>query len=178
MIDPLVAIRVLGQDTFVFFVMQPMQLVKVIWEQFRIDRSRDETRNLAHYILFNMDKLSDKDLSKVAQGVSHLPVSHCDPLDKILDATHADINIRIFFKKLIIRIEADLDQWDATQAVSEKLRNIEHKFDIYFKLFIGINPQLMMPGNYARMLFNKGKFVSDFNMDENKCDQLRQIFNK
>ena len=125
-----------------------------------------------------MDKLSDKDLSKVAQGVNHLPVSHCDPLDKILDATHADINIRIFLKKLIIRIEADLDQWDATQAVSEKLRNIEHKFDIYFKLFIGINPQLMMPGNYARMLFNEGKFVSDFNMDENKCDQLRQIFNK
>ena len=93
---------------------------------FRIDRLHDETRNLAHYILFNPDKFSDKDLSKVAQGVSHLPVSHCDPLDKILDATHADINIGIFFKKLIIRIEADLDQWDATQAVSEKLKNVEH----------------------------------------------------
>ena len=38
----------------------------------------------------------------------------------------------------------------------------------------------MMPGNYARMLFNEenSEVVLDFITDENKCDQLRQIFNK
>ena len=38
----------------------------------------------------------------------------------------------------------------------------------------------MMPGNYARMLFNEenSDVVLDFVTDENKCDQLRQIFNK
>ena len=38
--------------------------------------------------------------------------------------------------------------------VSPVLKSAEHKFDLYMKRRIGVNPSLMMPGNYARTIFD------------------------
>ena len=103
----------------------------------------------------NPDQLSANDLAKVAKGVSSLPLSFSEPWVEIIDATHADINMGSFFKKLIIRVSAGIDQWDATKNVAAQLNHTEQKFDMHLKKLIGINLQLMMPGNYARVIFDK-----------------------
>ena len=44
--------------------------------------------------------MTASDLAKISKGVKSLPVSYSHPMDKIIDATHTDINLFSFFSKL------------------------------------------------------------------------------
>ena len=88
---------------------------------FSIERKVSETRNLANYIALNPDNLSAKNLAKVAKGVSGLLLSYNEPMDKLIDANHSDINMGSFFKKLIVQVALDVDQREATENVSSEL---------------------------------------------------------
>ena len=121
---------------------------------FKIDRNLAENKKLANYVKLNPDHLSEAALSQIAMGLKSLPISLSEIKEKLMDATHADINLGRFFQKLVIRLIAGIDQWDATSDVSPVLKNAEHKFDLYMKHKIGVNPSLMMPGNYARTIFD------------------------
>ena len=96
-------------------------------------------------------------MHKIAMGVKSSPLMKIEPRYRMIDATHADINLASFFKKLIVRSIAGVKQWDATKEVKKQLDNCEVKFDNHIKKTIGLNPQLMMPGNYARVLFDPEK---------------------
>ena len=78
-----------------------------------------------------------------------------DPRECLMDATHADINIANFFKKLIIRCVPKTRQWDKTKEIKKKVEDAETQFNSYEKERVGSKTLLMMPGNYARMMFNK-----------------------
>jgi V(D)J recombination-activating protein 1 len=120
---------------------------------FVINRTLHEITTLGEYVRANPDKLSDVAMSSVAKGVKDLPLLRTEPMERMLDATHADINMATFFKKLIVRIIAGVTKWEATKDVKPKLENAEVFFDNHINKYIGSNPQLMMTGNYARMLF-------------------------
>ena len=68
---------------------------------FKIERHLDETRKLANYVRLNPDNLNDAALSQTVQGVKSLPISLSDTDEKLIDATHADINIGSFFSKIV-----------------------------------------------------------------------------
>lgn len=121
---------------------------------FKVERTLDDTSQLAEYIRINPDKLSETQMQKIAKGVKASPLIKIEPRFRMIDATHADINLASFFKKLIVRSIAGVHQWDATKDVKKQLDNCEVKFDTHIKKTIGLNPQLMMPGNYARTLFD------------------------
>ena len=70
---------------------------------FKINRTYKETKILANILKLNPDNMAASDLAKISKGVKSLPVSHSQPMDKLIDATHADINLGIFFQKLIVR---------------------------------------------------------------------------
>ena len=148
---------------------------------FKINRTLKETKILANIMRVNPDNMSARDLAKISKGVKSLPVSYSRPLDKLIDATHADINLAIFFQKVIVRIIADVPQWDATQDVVTLLNNAQHQFDLHMKQVVGVNPQLMMPGNYARVLFDEEnsehilKIISDDKDRENMSEILRKF---
>ena len=101
-------------------------------------------------------------------------------MDKLIEATHSDINMGSFFKKLIVRVASDVDQWEATENVSSKLADTERKFDLHLKKLIGISPQLMMPGNYARVLFDPAneEIILGLIDDNEKYDALVSILDK
>ena len=122
--------------------------------QFSVTRSLEETNNLATYLKLNPDNLPADKLDKVVKGVKSTPILLSQPKERMVDATHADINLASFFKKLIVRCIARVFQWDATSNVKKMLEDAEVKFDSHVKRNIGSNPQLMLPGNYARMLFD------------------------
>jgi hypothetical protein len=48
-------------------------------------------------------------------------------------------------------------QWDVIEDIKSIVKNAEVSFDNHMKQTTGINPQLMLPGNYARVLFDKEK---------------------
>ena len=80
---------------------------------------------------------------------------------------------------MLIRLIAGVEQWDATSDVVSLLQNAQHKFDLHMKRFIGINPSLMMPGNYSRTLFNKKhEAVSLALLDEDDQKHMTNILNK
>ena len=153
---------------------------KELLGHFNIDRSLSETKKLAKYLQVNPDNLGDKALASIAKGVKNLPVSTCSPSEKLIDATHADINIGRFFQKLIIREIAGTEEWEAKKEHMTVLKNAEHRFDMHLKQFIGINPQLMMPGNYARELFDeKNKdIILQIIPDSDVQRNLEKILNK
>ena len=72
-----------------------------------------------------------------------------------------------------------MPQWDATQDVVTLLNNAQHQFDLHMKQVVGVNPQLMMPGNYARVLFDEEnsehKIISDDKDRENMSEILRKF---
>ena len=76
-------------------------------------------------------------------------------MERLLDAAHANINIANFFKKLIIRCITKTRQWDTTKEIKKKLEDAETQFNSCKLKRMGSNTQLMMPGNYARMIFNE-----------------------
>ncbi|XP_045174389.2 V(D)J recombination-activating protein 1-like [Mercenaria mercenaria] len=122
---------------------------------FQISRTYSETKEIAEYIRVNPDRLSQSAIDNISKGVKRTPTLQAEAIEKCLDSTHADINLGSFFKKLLTREIATVTQWEATADVKPILKDAEVKFDMHLKKNIGINPELMMPGNYARVLFNE-----------------------
>lgn len=56
-------------------------------------------------------------LANMSQGVKSRPVLQSDPREKLMDATHADINLGSFFKKLITSETARIQTWEICQDV-------------------------------------------------------------
>ena len=65
---------------------------------FKINRTYKETKILANILKLNPDNMTASDLAKISKGVRSLPVSYSQPMDKLIDATHTDINPGSFFK--------------------------------------------------------------------------------
>ena len=82
------------------------------------------------------------------------PALNIEHAEHKIDATHAKINIRKFTYKLLTREIAEVSQWAETQDIKHVVENATHELDCYLKSTIGINPSLIMPGNYARILFS------------------------
>ena len=67
------------------------------------------------------------------------------------------------------------------QDVVTLLNNSQHQFDLHMKQVVGVNPQLMMPGNYARVLFDEEnsehilKIIFDDKDRENMSEILRKF---
>ena len=71
---------------------------------FWICRSLQETKEIAELLLTNPEKLSDTHLKRIVQGgggVKSTTLSSMEHSEHSIDATHADINMDLFFKKLI-----------------------------------------------------------------------------
>lgn len=122
---------------------------------FKIERTLEETRFLADYIKANPDNLNPKALANLAKGVKSAPILMSQPRERLLDATHADINMARFFKKVVIRLISGIKQWEETATVKPALNDAEAKFDRHIKKNIGSVAMLLMPGNYARMFFEE-----------------------
>ena len=140
---------------------------------FHIERTLEETNYMASYIKANPDNLTQQALAKVAKGVKSVPLLMSEPRDRMPDATHCDINMARFFKKLIVRLIVGVKQWEETAAVKQALSDSEARFDQHIKKNIGSNPMLMMPGNYARMLFDekhKATILSLIPSEQDKTD--------
>ena len=71
-----------------------------------------------------------------SQGVESRPVLQSDPQEKLMDATHADINMGSFIEKLITCETARIQTWEIRQDVKGCYENAEKKFDndLLFKL--------------------------------------------
>ena len=130
------------------------QSCKDLLGSFTINRTIAECCDIAEIIRVNPDMLSENDLKKISKGVKSHPMTKVDPIHKGIDATHADINLGQFFKKIIVREIACVTKWDLTQDIKPLVQHAESRFDVFMKATCGINPMLMMPGNYARTLFN------------------------
>ncbi|XP_041453779.1 V(D)J recombination-activating protein 1-like [Lytechinus variegatus] len=130
---------------------------------FCIDTSFQEIAYMGRYVEVNPDKLSSSALAEKAKSVQLKPVLS-DPKMKLVNATHADINLSQFFKKLIIREIAGAQVWDASNDVEEYIENTEKRLNDHVRATIGLAeaPIFKMPGNYARTLFdasNKSTFL-------------------
>ena len=77
---------------------------------FRIYRNLQETKEIAELLRTNPEKLSDAHLKQIAQGVKSAPLSSIEHSEHSIDATHADINMGRFLKKLIVREIAGVSQ--------------------------------------------------------------------
>ena len=107
---------------------------------------------MADYIRMNPDNLSQSVLDKISLGVKNDPVLCCDAIEKGIDSTHADINMASFFKKVIVREISGVTVWELRADVKALILNAESLFDKHMRQYTGINPALMMPGNYGIML--------------------------
>jgi V(D)J recombination-activating protein 1 len=147
---------------------------------FTVNRSEEQATALGEYVRSNPDNLNTSQMSMVAKGVKSLPVLKSQPMERMLDATHADINMSSFLKKLLVRLIAGVLKWDATQDIKQKLVHAEVLFDQYIKRHIGSNPQLMMPGNYGRMLFaeENAAVITALITDDSARQQLQAILGK
>jgi len=122
---------------------------------FEINRSVIKNFKLYNYIRVNPDKLSELELQRMAKGVKTEPITFIDAIKKGIDATHADINIG-----------------SLTDDIKSIVKDAACRFDFFMKEHCGINPQLMMPGNYARTLFETShdillKLISDVERRQN-----------
>ena len=144
---------------------------------FNMNRKIDETKNIAEIIRTNPDKLSKKQLDKLAKGVKSGPLLNIEHFERKVDATHADTNRGLFFKKILVREIAEIPQWDAKKDVAEILEDSEHKLDVHLKPKIGVNPSLTMPGNYARILINvkNEDKILELIRDEKRKDQMHNL---
>lgn len=67
------------------------------------------------------------------------PLTKIEPIQKNIDATHADINWTVF-KKVIIREIAGVTKWELTQDVKSLVQSAESLLDQHIKFNCGINP--------------------------------------
>ena len=143
---------------------------------FEICRRLEETCKIAEFLRVNPENLSEKSIHKSSKGVKCKPVSTMQQIQKGIDATHADINIGQFFKKLIVREIAGVTSWEVTADIADLVKGAETKFDMNMKAQCGINPQLMMPGNYARTLFaTPPSILLSLISNEEKREDLQDI---
>lgn len=151
---------------------------------FNITRSLEETKDTADYILTNPDSLIAHDIVDIARGVKEYPILTSDPQHKLIDATHADINMGSFFKKLMVCEVARTYTWSITHDVKAMFEEGEKKFNDHMRASLGLAPNLMMPGNYARELFdcrNMTKVLSIITDEERRThlgevmDQFRKL---
>ena len=71
---------------------------------FQICQNLQERKEIAELLCTNPEKLSDTHLKQIAQGgggVKSTTLSSIEHSEHSIDATHADINMDLFFKKLI-----------------------------------------------------------------------------
>ena len=72
---------------------------------FRICRNLQETKEITELLRTNPEKLSDTHLKQIVQGggggVKSTTLSSMEHSEHSIDSTHADINMDLFFKKLI-----------------------------------------------------------------------------
>ena len=83
------------------------------------------------------------------------PVLTTSPKHMLLDATHADINMGSFFQKLIMYEVARIQSWNIPESLKPGYEHAEKLFDDHLHVKLGIVPKLMVPGNYARQLFDE-----------------------
>ena len=121
---------------------------------FQITRTYKQTQQISDYIRINPDHLSQTQIDKISLGVKHAPILCSDAIEKGIDSTHADINMASFFKKIILREIAGVTVWEMTSHLNPLILEAESKFDKHMRLQTGVNPAHMMPGNYARTLFD------------------------
>ena len=57
-------------------------------------------------------------------------------------------------KKIIVHEIFDIQQWDSTKDIAPILGDVESKLNLHLKRTIDVNPSLMMPDNYARILLD------------------------
>ena len=126
--------------------------------EFKIDRTYQGTYEMAEYIQKNPDKLSKNEMDAIAKGVKSTPILFMDAIKKGVDATHADINIGRFFKNLLCREIAQVTSWTLTADIKDLVIHAEKAFDRHLKRTVGLNAELMMPGNYARVIFDSKNF--------------------
>ena len=146
---------------------------------FVICRTLDETKAIADLLHFNHDKLNQTQLTALAKGVKCHPVLNIEHSEDKVDATDVKINIGKFIYKLLTREIAEVSQWAETQD-KHLVENATHKLDCYLKSKIGINSSLMMPGNYARILFSEEneKHVVYLLKPGKQRDKFRELLSK
>ncbi|XP_066298933.1 V(D)J recombination-activating protein 1-like [Branchiostoma lanceolatum] len=98
-------------------------------------------------------KIKYESQEKDTFGVKGFPLLTTEPWERGIDATHADINLGNFFKSLIVREMAQVYSWAKTAGVKKQIADAESKLDKHLKESLGLNPTLMMAGNYAREMF-------------------------
>ena len=86
-----------------------------------ITRNFETTAQLAEIVTTNPDKLSKAQLKAVANGIKQHPIMHADAAQKGYDATHADINMGLFFKKVIVREISNVRTWDVRSDVKDQI---------------------------------------------------------
>jgi hypothetical protein len=69
-------------------------------------------------------------------------------------------------------------KWEASQDIKTQLEDVTAKFDIHLKHTIGLNPALMMPGNYAREMFKQENMEHFLHLvlNDDKRKALCEIF--
>ncbi|RMX37263.1 hypothetical protein pdam_00025864, partial [Pocillopora damicornis] len=122
---------------------------------FKTCRTLEETKQIAALLHFNPNKLTQSQLSAVAKGVKTHPVLNIEHAEHKVDATHARINLGKFCYKLLIREIAGVTRWNETSDIKHHIEQATNQLNIHLKKTIGINPCLMLPGNYARILFSQ-----------------------
>ena len=80
---------------------------------------------------------------------------HIEHSEHKVDATHKRINVGKFCYKLLIREIAGITQWNETVDIKHHIEQATNQLNAHLKATIGINPCLMLPGNYARILFSQ-----------------------
>ena len=117
---------------------------------FGISHTVQQIEEMANYVQVNPDKKSAAELADIAKGVKDFPFL-TSPNHKLLDATHADINMGSFFKKLITCEVARIQSWNITESLKPGYEHAKKLLDDHLHAKLGIVPKLMMPGNYARI---------------------------
>lgn len=75
---------------------------KELLESFVINRSVSECTNIAEILRVNSNVLSENELKKLPKGVKSAPLTKIEPIQKGIDATHADINLgQLLYVKLL-----------------------------------------------------------------------------
>ena len=129
-------------------------------------------------MLINPADLFSAKLGTMSQGLKSRPVLQSDPREKLIDATHADINMGSFFKKLITCKTARIQTWEIRQDVKGCYENAEKMFDDHLLSTLGLGSSLMMPGNFARALFDlkNNDIVLQLIEDEQRREKLKEVF--
>lgn len=149
---------------------------------FSISRTESGITVAAEYARVNPEKLSADKMTEYCKGVKSRPLLLSEPCCRGIDATHADINLGNFFRKIIVREIATVSKWEETPDIKPMLEDASKRLDIHLRAKLGVAPQYFaLPGNYAKLLFdpkNEEHFLSlipDETHKENLASVLRMF---